>query len=96
MPVGLQTSFVVVTTKRPAEEVEITATRAVAERMANATGGRVMTPGEYVKRADDSTGGSKTLSDRVEYPLWSLPPLFILVLIFLSTEWILRKRASLS
>ena len=96
MPALLETSFVVVTTKRPAEDVDITSTRGVVERVASATGGRVMTPTEYLALDADLGGGSKTLSDRVEYQLWSMPPLFVLVILLLTGEWILRKRSNLS
>ncbi len=95
-PVLLQTQFVVVTAKQPAEEVDITSTRETVARIAAATGGRVLTPPEYVKLDADFGGGSKRVSDRVEYQLWSLPPLFVLVILLLTAEWILRKRASLA
>ena len=95
-PSNLSTSFVVVTTKQPAEEVDITATRDHVDRIAAATGGRVMTPSEYVKLKADFGGGSKRIADRVEFQLWSLPPLFILIVLLLTVEWVLRKRASLS
>lgn len=95
-PSNLSTSFVVVTTKQPAEEVDITATRGHVERIAAATGGQVMTPSEYVKLKADFGGGSKRIADRVEFQLWSLPPLFILIVLLLTVEWVLRKRASLS
>ena len=95
-PQGLETSFVVVTAKRPAEDVDITATRETAERIAKATGGRVLSPSEYVTLDDDFGGGSKSLQDRVEYQLWSLPPIFLLIVALLTAEWILRKRVSLT
>ncbi len=95
-PQGLSTSFVVVTTKQPAEEVDITATRNHVERVATATGGKVLTPTEYVKLNADFGGGSKSIADRVEFHLWSLPPLFIMIVILLTAEWILRKRSSLA
>ena len=96
MPVLLETSFVVVTTKRPAEEVDITSTRNLVERVAASTGGKVLKPTDYVKLSADLGGGSKTLSDRVEYQLWSMPPLFLLVILLLTAEWVLRKRVNLS
>ena len=96
MPALLETSFVVVTTKRPAEEVDITATRNAVERIAASTGGKVLKAADYVKLDPDLGGGSKTLSDRVEYQLWSMPPLFLLIILLLTAEWVLRKRATLS
>lgn len=96
MPPALETSFVVVTTKRPAEEVDITSTRNQVERIAASTGGKVLKPTDYIKLSSDLGGGSKTLSDRVEYQLWSTPPLFILVILLVTAEWVLRKRSNLS
>ena len=49
-----------------------------------------------MKLDEDFGGGSKRVADRVEYQLWSLPPLFLLVVALLTVEWILRKRASLA
>lgn len=95
-PVGLTTSFVVVTTKQPAEEVELTATRDFVERIARTTDGRVWSPSEFVKLDGDFGGGSKKVADRIEYQLWSAPPLFILIVLLLTVEWIFRKRASLA
>ena len=37
----------------------------------------------------------KQVQDRVEFNLWCLPPLFVLIIAFLTAEWIFRKRASL-
>ena len=95
-PVGLSTRFVVVTTKQPAEEVDITATREYVERIAAATGGKVLKPTEYLQLDEDFGGGSKQVADRVEFQLWSLPPLFIIIVVLLTAEWIYRKRASLA
>ena len=44
----------------------------------------------------DFGGGSKRIADRVEFHLWSLPPLFLFIVAFLTAEWIMRKRASLA
>ena len=95
-PDRLQTKFVVVTTRQPAELVDIAATRDDVERVARTTGGRVLLPTEYVKLDQDFGGGSRQVQDRVEFNLWSLPPLFLLIIGFLTVEWIFRKRASLA
>ena len=92
----LKTSFVVVTTKQPAEKVDTTSTRNHVERVASATGGKVLTPTEYIALDSDFGGGSKRISDRVEFHLWCLPPLFLIIIGLLTAEWILRKRASLA
>ena len=92
----LKTSFVVVTTKQPAEKVDIASTRNHVERVALATGGKVLKPSEYIALASDFGGGSRRISDRVEFHLWCLPPLFLIIIGLLTAEWILRKRASLA
>ena len=95
-PAGLATSFVVVTAKRPAEDVDITATRETVERIARATGGKVLSACDYVALDEDFGVGTKRLKDRVEYQLWGLPPLFIVIVLLLTAEWIVRKRVSLT
>ena len=92
----LKTSFVVVTTKQPAEKVDIASTRNHVERVALATGGKVLKPSEYIALTSDFCGGSRRISDRVEFHLWCLPPLFLIIIGLLTAEWILRKRASLA
>ena len=92
----LKTSFVVVTAKQPAEKVDIASTRDHVERIALATGGKVLKPSEYISLASDFGGGSRRISDRVEFHLWCLPPLFLVIIALLAAEWILRKRASLA
>ena len=92
----LKTSFVVVTAKQPAEKVDTTSTRNHVERVASATGGKVLTPSEYIALDSDFGGGSKRISDRVEFHLWCLPPLFLIIIGLLTAEWILRKRVSLA
>ena len=95
-PKSVETSFVVVTAKRPAEDVDVTATREYVERIAKATSGRVLTPSEFVSVEDDWGGGSKSVAERVEHRLWSLPPLFLLAVALLTAEWIIRKKATLA
>ena len=93
--VKLKTSFVVVTTKQPAEKVDTASTRDHVERVASATGGKVLTPTEYLALDGDFGDGSKRISDRIEFHLWCLPPIFLVIIGLLAAEWILRKRASL-
>ena len=64
--------------------------------MAKATGGTVMTPREWTELKDDLGGGSKTMHDRTEFQLWCMPPLFVLAILLLAAEWIIRKRANLA
>ena len=94
-PVDIETRFVVVTAKQPAEAVNMTASRDVPLRIAKATGGTVMTPREWTELNDDYGGGSKTMHDRTEFQLWCMPPLFVLMMVLLAAEWIVRKRENL-
>ena len=95
-PMNIETRFVVVTAKQPAEAVNVTATREAATRMAKATGGLVLTPSEWTEMKDDYGGGSKTMRDHTEFQLWCMPPLFIVMVLLLTAEWIIRKRANLA
>lgn len=95
-PKDVSTDFVVVTTKNPAEGVDITAIRDHVKRVADATGGRVLTPAEYVGLDADFGGGAGRTVGRVETPLWCMPALFVSIVLLLTAEWILRKRSSLA
>lgn len=95
-PSEVETTFSVVTSKRAAEDVDVTATRGHALRIAKATGARVMSPAEFAAFDPDMGEGSKSVAERVEFRLWSLPPLFLLVVGLLTAEWITRKKASLA
>ena len=44
----------------------------------------------------DYGGGSKTMRDHTEFQLWCMPPLFIVMVLLLTAEWIIRKRANLA
>ena len=95
-PINVETRFVVVTAKQPAEAVNVTSSREAPARMAKATGGTVMTPREWTELKDDYGGGNKTMRDHTEFQLWCMPPLFIAVILLLTAEWIVRKRVNLA
>lgn len=95
-PRDLSTAFIVVTTKHPAEGVDITAVRDHVRRIAEATGGKVLTPAEYAGLDAGFGGGARRTVGRVETPLWCQPPLFVLIVLLLTVEWVLRKRSSLA
>ena len=95
-PVNVETRFVVVTAKQPAEAVNVTSSKDAPARMAKATGGAVMTPREWTELKDDFGGGNKTMRDHTEFQLRCMPPLFVLLVLFLTAEWIVRKRVNLA
>ena len=78
----------------PAEKLKTSFVVVTAKQ--SATGGKVLTPSEYIALNSDFGGGSKRISDRVEFHLWCLPPLFLIIIGLLTAEWILRKRVSLA
>ena len=95
-PINIETRFVVVTAKQPAEAVNVTASKEAPRRMAKSTGGTVMTPREWTELKDDYGGGNKTMRDHTEFQLWCMPPLFIIAILLLTAEWIIRKRVNLA
>lgn len=95
-PYGLQTRFVVVTARRPAEFVGVSASFDVPERLARASGGQAVTPSRIPAVLDVYGEGNRTIHDRREVFLWDRPVAFVLLLAFLTAEWIMRKRAGLN
>ena len=95
-PRGLQTRFVVVTARRPAEFVGVSASFDVPERLARASGGEAVPPSRLPAVLDGYGEGNRTIRDRKEIFLWDSPAAFLLLLAFLTAEWIMRKRAGLN
>ena len=95
-PRGLQTRFVVVTSKRPAEFVNVSASFDVANRLARATGGVAVPPSRFAEALSNYGEGSRVMHDRAEITLWDNAALLALLFVLLTVEWILRKRAGLS
>jgi hypothetical protein len=95
-PVSLSTKFVVVTAKQPVEFVNITATKTSASKMAKMTNGTVFSPLEFVNAKHDYGEGNKTLIERSEFYLWDSWILFVIVILCLTYEWILRKRVGIA
>lgn len=95
-PKNLQTKFVVVTSKRPAEFVNITSSTVLPARMAMLSGGKVYSANEFVGMSDDFGEGNKVLHDRSEVNLWDNPLIFLIIIALLTYEWILRKKIGIA
>jgi len=95
-PASLQTRFVVVTSRRPAEYVNVSATFDVVNRMARATGGVAVPPSRLAEALEGYGEGRRVMHDRKEVFLWDHGSLFVALVALLAAEWILRKRAGLT
>jgi hypothetical protein len=95
-PEGLQTRFVVVTADKPAEFVNVTASRDVPSKLATITGGRVGGPTDIEGIWDGYGEGNRVMHERTELLLWNSGLLFLLVAGLLTAEWLIRKRAGIA
>jgi hypothetical protein len=95
-PEELETQFSVVTTRRPAEFISLTADTRIPEQMAKMSGGRVVTPSQVLSLADAFGEGNRTITERVERNLWDSWWLFTLITALLTIEWLLRKKGGLA
>lgn len=95
-PEGLATRFVVVTARRPAEFVNVTADWQIPRVVAQLSAGRVVRPSEALGLWDSFGEGSRVLSERVETLLWDSPWLFLAIVLLLTIEWLLRKKGGLA
>lgn len=95
-PSDLRTSFTVDPMPHPIEFVHTTASPAVPALLARLSGGTVATPAT----ADRLVGGfgepGGTVVDHLEIPFWNRGWLLVLLLLFLTAEWTLRKRSGLA
>ena len=89
-PHRLHTRYVVVTSRRPSELVNVSASDEIPRRMARDTGGVVVRPSALAKALEGFGEGRKVLHERTELFLWDH------LVSLLAAEWILRKKAGLS
>ena len=95
-PDNLETQFSVVTTRRPAEFISLTADYRIPQQMAQASGGRAVSPAEAHALWDTFGEGNRTVTERLERNLWDSWWLFVIITVLLTTEWLLRKKAGLA
>ena len=95
-PQGLSTQFSVITARRPAEFVHATADWKAPRTMARLSGGRAVPPSRALTLWNGFGEGSGLVQDRIETNLWDSPWLFLVVLLCLTVEWLIRKRGGLA
>lgn len=87
------TGFVVEQTSPELEEPQ--QNRDLLKRIAEASGGAYLKPGEFEKLPELLPERRQETRSRVEYPLWQAPLALALITLMLTGEWALRKRAGL-
>ena len=75
-----------------AENFHTEQNRELLERLAQQTGGRYWRPEELGKLADEIPYSEAGITTRETKELWNLPVVFLAILLFRSTEWLLRRR----
>ncbi|MDR3638592.1 MAG: hypothetical protein P4L84_32605 [Isosphaeraceae bacterium] len=84
-----------VATRDTSERVELAAARDPLERLASATGGRVLRDDEAATLPSLLRARTKQVTRSVETPLWDSPVMLLLFLAVLTVEWVARKRLGL-
>ncbi len=81
--------------RETSELIELAAARDPLERLATATGGRVLADHEADQLAPLIHSRTKTITRTEETPLWDQPAALILFFGLLTVEWVARKRLGL-
>jgi hypothetical protein len=99
-PVGpagsVGTEFAVVEALRPVEMATVSADPTMVMKAANITDGLVTYPVDMDALLDAFGEGRRTVRDRLERPLWNSAWIFLLIMLALAGEWILRKKGGLT
>jgi len=77
------------------EKVELSADRAGLTRLAGLTAGKVLEPAALDSIAQYFGPAKTNNTERRQLDLWNSWPWFLLILTFLTTEWLLRKKVRL-
>jgi hypothetical protein len=75
-----------------AEAFGIRQNRAQLERLAEATGGSYWTDESINDLPTAIEGSSAGIVERLDYPLWSMPIIFLVLVLLKISEWLLRRR----
>ncbi len=79
----------------PIEDRDTAARPDIAEAVASASGTAVVTPAELASLIDNVPAPEMTRIISREVELWDTPILYLLLLLLLGTEWMLRRRENL-
>lgn len=89
-----QSAFVVEPSKREFTNAQLQAP--LLKRIAEVSGGKYYDLNEAARLPDEISVRQSTYSKLVEYDLWDMPLLFLLLILILSVEWYVRRSRGLS
>lgn len=93
---AVQTEVLVVTTRDPVELSELTADRDLLDKVATLSGGSVVdaiNPEELLERFGP---GNRAIEEIRNLSLWDSLPMLLLLVLTISVEWLLRRKAGLT
>lgn len=91
----VETTFTVATAHNPVEWAEFSADAELAERIAAAGGTEVLTPRTLATLYDRLGSGTESESERADITLWDHWALLLLLIVLLTSEWIVRRKGGL-
>jgi hypothetical protein len=80
----------------PAELIELSPDRGLLSRLASLTGGEVFDPPAAARAIDTLRPATLTRHEQRQYVFWDSWPLLALIMILVTVEWLLRKKAGLA
>ena len=80
----------------PVEQVELSPDRGLLGRLAELTGGTMVSPSRADDVKDSLGPGTQVYPERREFVLWDSWPLLILALALATAEWVTRKKVGLA
>ncbi|MEX2607235.1 MAG: hypothetical protein WD708_07805 [Kiritimatiellia bacterium] len=92
---AVETTFTVATSHNPVEWAEFSADPELAGRIAAAGGTEVLTPRTLASLYDQLSSGTESESERADITLWDHWALLLLLIVLLTSEWILRRKGGL-
>ncbi len=91
----VQTDFIVEVAHNPVELSTFTADHALAEQIATLSGGRLLRPSACDELETAFGPATETLRERADVTLWDHWLLLMLMLMLLTSEWLLRRKGGL-
>ena len=87
---------IMVTERRSAELLELSADRSVLDRLARLSGGVVAEPREAGGLPERFGSGTEEITERRPYLIWNSWPLLIIMVLIVTVEWVFRKKVGLT
>ncbi|MCL2701142.1 MAG: hypothetical protein FWE88_05555 [Phycisphaerae bacterium] len=80
----------------PAEQVELSADRALLSHLAAVSGGKIVDPWQAASLLDALGEGVMVTHQTRQHTLWDTWPLLTMILLLVSAEWLVRKKVGLA